>query len=326
MENEFPPPIPEEKRRRSFFAKDRLWLNGLLFIITFFSCFVVGITWSLSYKYADSLVQPETFTLTSRVVFDPEIILLSLLYAVVLILILLGHELGHFLTCRKYGVNATLPFFIPAPSLIGTMGAFIKIRSPITKKNQLFDIGVSGPLISFILGIPALAIGLYFSKLVPSMPQEGSIVFGEPLILKLIGGIILRDAPQNVDIVLHPVAFAGWVGVLVTALNLFPIGQLDGGHLVYSLIGKRAKKLSRFLLLVFVVLGIFFWIGWFVWALLISVLGLRHPRLMDEHVPLSPGRKLVAFLVLVIFILSFIPNPVKGLSLLDFINGTTTFM
>ncbi|MFC2157958.1 site-2 protease family protein [Acidobacteriota bacterium] len=326
MENEFLPPIPEVKRRRSFFAKDRLWLNGLLFIITFISCFVVGINWSLNYKYADSLAQPEAFTLTGRVVFDPEIILLSLLYAVVLIVILLGHELGHFLTCRKYGVNATLPFFIPAPSLIGTMGAFIKIRSPINRKNQLFDIGVAGPLVSFILGIPALAVGLYFSKFVPSMPQEGSITFGEPLILKLIGGIILKDAPPNVDMVLHPVAFAGWVGVLVTALNLFPIGQLDGGHVVYSLIGQRAKKLSRILLLVFVVMGIFFWIGWFIWALLISFLGLRHPQLMDEHIPLSRGRKWVAFLVLVIFVLSFFPDPVKGLSLLDFINGTTTFM
>ena len=258
-------------------------------------------------------------------IFDPDVLLLSLLYAVVLIIILMGHELGHFLTCRRYGVDATLPFFIPAPSLIGTLGAFIKIRSPITRKARLFDIGVAGPLVSFFLGIPALALGLYFSKLVPSVPQEGSIVFGEPLILQLIGGILFRSAPPDVDIILHPVAFAGWVGMLVTALNLFPIGQLDGGHVIYSLIGDRARKISRILLLAFVVMGVFFWIGWFVWALLISVLGLRHPRLLDVDAPLSTGRKWVALLVLAIFILSFIPDPVKGLSLIDFVNGTTTF-
>jgi len=310
-----------KKTRPSFFAKDRTWLNAVLFIVTLVSCFLVGINVSLNYKYADVLAQSSEFSLTRHIVLDPEILLLSGLYAIVLIAILLGHEMGHFLTCRHYRIDATLPFFIPAPTLIGTMGAFIKIRSPITRKHQLFDIGISGPIISFVLGAPALAIGLYFSKAVPAMPSESAIMFGEPLFLKLIGSLLLGNVPPNYDIVLHPVAFAGWVGILVTALNLFPIGQLDGGHIFYAILGKRSREFGKIFLGAFVVMGIFFWLGWFVWALLISVLGLKHPRLWDEDAPLSRGRLLLAAAILVIFILSFIPDPIKGLSLINVLSG-----
>ena len=199
------------------------------------------------------------------------------------------------------------------------MGAFIKIRSPITKKKQLFDIGVAGPLAGFILAVPALILGISQSKVVPTVPREGSFFLGEPLLLKLVGSVFFKGVSPDVDIILHPIAFAGWVGILVTALNLFPIGQLDGGHVIYALLGQKSRRYSRYILAAFIFMGIFFWIGWFIWALLISFLGLKHPRIMDEDIPLSPSRKFLGFLVLIIFILSFIPDPIKGYNLLDLI-------
>lgn len=290
----------------------RIWLNLILFVVTVFSTFFVGITWSLSYKYADILSENPQMSLDVQIFSDPQIISLSIIYAVVLLGILLGHELGHFLTCQYYRINATLPYFIPAPTLIGTLGAFIKIKSPITRKQQLFDIGVAGPLTGFILAVPTLIYGLTLSKVVPSIPREESLIFGEPLLLKIAGSIIFKDIPPDFDIVLHPVAFAGWVGVFVTALNLFPVGQLDGGHVAYALLGPKSRNLARFFIGLFLFMAIFFWIGWFIWAFLIVVLGLRHPRVVDEATPLSPRRRFIGFLMMVIFILSFIPDPIKG--------------
>jgi membrane-associated protease RseP (regulator of RpoE activity) len=253
---------------------------------------------------------------------NPQIISLGIIYAVVLMGILLGHELGHFLTCRYYRINATLPYFIPAPTLIGTLGAFIKIKSPITRKHQLFDIGVAGPLTSFILSMPALVYGLSLSKLTRSIsPEEGGIAFGESLLLRILGNMIFKNVPPGHDVFLHPVAFAGWVGILVTSFNLFPVGQLDGGHISYALLGSKSRRVANFFLVIFFVMGIFFWVGWFIWALIIFFLGLRHPRVLDEEAPLSPGRRIIAFVMVLIFILSFIPDPIKGYDLLSLLRG-----
>ena len=300
----------EEIRR-----KNRTWINILLFGLTVVSAFFVGITWSLSFKYGDAVNQDFPFSLGERFFKDTQVISLSVLYSAVLITILLGHELGHYLTCRRYRIDATLPYFIPAPTLIGTLGAFIKIKSPITRKQQLFDIGAAGPLAGFILALPALFIGLSLSRVVPALPRDESIVFGEPLLLKMITGLLFKSIPPGSDILLHPVAVAGWVGILVTAFNLFPMGQLDGGHIFFALVGRKAVHLAKLFLGVFVVMGIFFWVGWFVWALLILLLGLKHPRVFDEDVPLSPGRKAVGVLIIIMFVLSFIPDPVRGLNL-----------
>jgi len=290
----------------------RIWLNIVLFVVTALSTFFVGITWSLSYKYADVLTQDPQANLSIKIFEDPQIISLSIIYAVVLLGILLGHELGHFLTCQYYRIQATLPYFIPAPTLIGTLGAFIKIKSPITRKTQLFDIGVAGPITGFILSVPTLIYGLSLSKAVPAIPKEGSLIFGEPLLLKIVGGMIFKNVPPDFDVILHPVAFAGWVGIFVTALNLFPIGQLDGGHVAYALFGPKSRNLAKVFIGVFIFMGIFFWIGWFIWVFIIFLLGLKHPRVVDEATPLSPRRKFVGFLVIVIFVLTFIPDPIKG--------------
>ena len=308
----------------AFSLKKRIWLNIVLFVITIFSTFFVGISLSINFKYSEVLAQNPQSTLDLvEKLRDPQVISLSIIYVVVLLGILLGHEFGHFLTCRYYKINATLPYFIPAPTLIGTLGAFIKIKSPITRKRQLFDIGVAGPLTGFILSVPALVYGLSLSKAVPPIPHDGAFVyvFGEPLILKIFSAMIFKNIPPDYSIYLHPIAFAGWVGILVTALNLFPVGQLDGGHVSYALLGKKSRNLTRFFLGVFIAMGIFFWVGWFIWAFLLLFLGLRHPRVLDEEVHLSPRRKFIGYVVILIFILSFIPDPIKGLNLFDILKG-----
>lgn len=318
-------PLPvQEWGKPPFSVKKTIWLNILLFVITVFSTIFVGLSMSLGYKHADAIVENPELLINLETFSDPQVLSLSIVYAAVLLGILLGHELGHFLTCRYYRINATLPYFIPAPTLIGTLGAFIKIKSPITRKQQLFDIGVAGPLTGFILSLPAVIYGLSLSKVVPSIPPEESLTstfvvhsFGDPIILKIIGAMIFKNIPHDYEIFLHPVAFAGWVGILVTAFNLFPIGQLDGGHVAYALFGQKSQKLARFFLMVFVVMGIFFWIGWFIWAFIIIILGLRHPRIQDEATPLSPRRKFIGFVIILIFILSFIPDPIKGYNLFD---------
>lgn len=313
----------QEGRPQPFFAKQKIWLNAILFVATVFSTFFVGLMWAISFKYADIVFQESQSSFALDIFMDPEIIGLGMIYVIVLIGILMGHELGHFFTCRYYKINATLPYFIPAPTLIGTLGAFIKIKSPITKKQQLFDIGVAGPLVGFVLSVPALIYGLSLSKIIPSLPPEESIIFGEPLLLKIVGGVIFKGIPEGFDVFPHPIAFAGWVGILVTALNLFPIGQLDGGHVFYAFLGAKSRKFAPIFLAVFVFMGIFFWVGWFVWALLISFVGLKHPRISDEEIPLSPRRKFIVFVIFLIFIFSFIPDPVKGYNLFDLLKQFT---
>jgi membrane-associated protease RseP (regulator of RpoE activity) len=310
-------PSPPGRRRVSFFAKDRPWINIVLFVLTLGSAFLVGTSWGLNYLYAEQFAADPNFQPEAGFFQDSRLILLSAVYAIVLMAILLAHELGHYLTCRRYGLSATLPFFIPAPTLIGTLGAFIKIRSPVNLKHRLFDIGAAGPLAGFVLAVPALLAGLAMSKIVPAIPHEEAIVFGEPLLLSLGGHLFLKGAGPGMDIILHPVAFAGWVGVLVTALNLLPLGQLDGGHICYAVFGSRNRLISKIVMGILVVFGLLFWIGWLIWFFLLLIMGLRHPRVFDENEPLGKKRTIVAFVILLIFILSFIPAPVRGYNIVQ---------
>jgi membrane-associated protease RseP (regulator of RpoE activity) len=315
-------------------TRRRVWVNGVLFALTVVSTFVVGLGLSLSYLYPNSTLDQSPAAEPGLQAFlEPRVLFLALLYSGVLMIILVGHELGHYLTCRRYGLEATLPYFIPAPNIIGTFGAFIKIKSPISRKQELFDVGAAGPLAGFVLALPALLVGLACSKVVPFPSGEGSLSLGEPMLLKLAAGLFFGHIPAGADIVLHPVGFAGWVGLLVTALNLFPVGQLDGGHVAYALVGRKRKFVSSTALGAFLVLGVFFFVGWFVWGIagLLFVLvrrtgrprplhrlaiRLKHPPVQDEDVPLGRGRTILAAIVIAIFILSFIPDPIKGYSLL----------
>ncbi|MBM3293845.1 MAG: site-2 protease family protein [Candidatus Aminicenantes bacterium] len=300
-------------------AKDRPWLNGALFVLTLGSAYVVGLSWSASYLFVDRIAPDPALRAGGWMLRDPRVIGLSAAYAAALMAILLAHELGHYWTCRRNGLSATLPFFIPAPTLIGTLGAFIKIRTPISRKRVLFDVGIAGPLAGFALAVPALAAGLAWSKVVPSLPREESILFGEPLLLKLLSAFLVENPGPGHDLVLHPVAFAGWVGVLITALNLFPVGQLDGGHIAYAALGPKSRPLARFVLILFLILAAVFWAGWLIWFFLLLLLRVDHPRIADEEAPLGRGRTALAWAAFLIFVLSFIPAPVKAYNLLELI-------
>lgn len=293
------------------------WLNLVLFILTILSTYFVGYLWGINYLWAGQEPDNISGALNLSLFLEPALIKLSLIYSLSLLAILLGHELGHYLTCRRYRVQASLPFFIPAPTLIGTLGAFIRIKSPLTGRAELFDVGANGPLTGFLLSVPALYAGLQLSRLIPALPRESSILFGEPLLLKLFVRLTFGPVAQNQDLILHPLAVAGWVGLLVTSFNLFPVGQLDGGHILYALFGEKIRKLAPGIILIMMVLGVFYWAGWLIWAVLISVMGLRHPPVADSGQGFSRRRIFLSLVVALIFILSFIPAPISGNSLLD---------
>lgn len=237
-------------------------------------------------------------------------------YSLTILAILSAHEFGHYFTCRYYRVDASLPYFLPAPwpFISGTFGAFIRIRSPIPTKSILFDIGASGPIAGFVVAVPALFLGLYLSELVPIPDDFGGATLGEPLLFQLAAWLIWGDAPAGDAINLHPVGLAAWFGLLVTALNLLPIGQLDGGHISYATLGSKSTALT--IAGVLLVIGLtFVSLSWIVWAILmvlmIAVFGPRHPRTIDDHLPLDRTRQWVAIVTLVIFVFSFTPAPIQ---------------
>jgi membrane-associated protease RseP (regulator of RpoE activity) len=242
---------------------------------------------------------------------NPEQILKGFPFSFALMTILLAHELGHYWVAKKHGLNVTLPYFIPAPSLIGTFGAFIKMRSPVRDRRMLLDVGVAGPLIGVAVAMPFLILGLWLSDVKIVQGQMGTNL-GSSLLLSLLSWVIFGPLPEGYDIVIHPVGFAGWIGLLVTSLNLLPIGQLDGGHVAYALLGERQNKISKYFFIALLGLGIFGWQGWLFWSLLLFIMGFRHPPLTDWWVPLDYKRKLIGWLAVAIFILTFIPVPFSG--------------
>lgn len=238
---------------------------------------------------------------------DPSVLADGLPYALTLLTILAAHELGHYLSCRYHGIAASPPYFLPSPFFIGTFGAFIRFRSAVPNRRCLFDVGVAGPLAGFLFIIPALATGLALSRAVPGLGGHSELTFGTPLLMRLIEMWLFPGvAPE--DISLHPIARAAWVGLLATALNLLPVGQLDGGHLVYASVGDRHRQISLIAVLTLALLGFVYW-PWWVWAVVLYVLGRRHFMVADEG-GLGAGRKYVLALAILIFCLSFIPAPV----------------
>jgi membrane-associated protease RseP (regulator of RpoE activity) len=228
-------------------------------------------------------------------------------FALTLLGILLAHELGHYLTALRYRLNATPPYFLPGPPIIGTFGAFIRIRSIIYSRKVLFDVAVAGPLAGFVVLVPALLLGLAKSKIVPGIAVQGDFVFGTPLLLAVLQGAFFPGA-SDADIYLHPVARAAWVGIFATALNLLPIGQLDGGHLVYALFGERHRLLTRVALGALIPLG-FLYPAWWFWGFLLFLLGRKHPFIFDAE-PLGWKRKLIGAISGIIFLVSFMPAPI----------------
>lgn len=242
---------------------------------------------------------------------DPWKIYYGLPFALTLMIILLTHELSHYFASKKHGVNATLPYFIPAPTIIGTFGAFIKMKSPIVTRKALIDIGASGPIAGFIVSVIAVMIGLHLSKIVPVSQTKGALTLGDSILFSFLAQAVMGVTPADSDILLNPVAFAGWIGLFVTSINLIPVGQLDGGHIAFALLGEKQIRLSFILVLVMTVLGVLLWEGWIIWAVLLLVLGLRHPPVISWEVPLDKRRKVIGWIAFLIFILTFIPVPFK---------------
>ena len=260
-------------RRRGGLASP--WVNALLFALTAASVYLVG----------------------------------GPLLAVGLLSILLAHEMGHYVFCRIYRVDATLPYFIPFPfTLVGTLGAFIRIRGPIPHRRALFDIGIGGPLAGFAVCLPVLALGLFEARVVPDTPNPYTISLGEPLLFHW-SAVWLRGLTAGQTLSIGPLGMAAWFGLFVTALNMMPIGQLDGGHVAYSMLRGKAHLVSRIGSWVCVGL-IYFGPSWIVWAILLRVLGRRHPPTWDDGIRLGRGRVAVGVLGFVIFALCFTPTPI----------------
>lgn len=229
-------------------------------------------------------------------------------FSFTLLLILGCHEFGHYYMSRKHNVDVTFPYFIPAPSFIGTFGAFIKMKSPIMDRRILLDIGVAGPLAGIIVAIPILFIGLVLSEIVPEA-TTGGIHLGTSVLFSLLNWIVHGFMPENTSLILHPIAFSGWIGLLVTCLNLLPVGQLDGGHVAYAIFGNRQGILARAILVMLLVLGFTGWIGWLIWAGLLLFLGINHPPVAYDWVPLDRRRKVIGLITLMVFVITFTPVP-----------------
>ena len=230
-------------------------------------------------------------------------------YCFSLMTILLAHELGHWLMSRRHRVKASLPYFIPFPlPPFGTLGAVIRMRSPMTTRKALLDIGAAGPFAGLVFALPAVVVGLSYSSVVEKMPTEG-LPLGSSLLFHILVRWVKGPIPGGQEVLLHPLAYAGWVGLFVTALNLLPIGQLDGGHILYSLIGERSIKAFKLALGVFGLVCIVFYPGWFLLILLLLLFGLRHPPPLDPVTPLGKGRVVVGLLAFLIFFLCFTPVP-----------------
>ena len=235
-------------------------------------------------------------------------IISGLPFSITLMSILLFHEFGHYFASKRNNVIASLPYFIPAPSFIGTFGAFIKMKSPIINKKSLLEIGAAGPIAGFLVAVPALYFGLTTSEVLEAIPGEG-IRLGDSLIMMFMTNLVHPNVPDGYDIYLNSVAFAGWIGLLVTALNLIPIGQLDGGHIAYALFGKKHDQIAKWAFLPMLPLG-YFSFNWIIWALLILIfIRLKHPPVVDEAAALKPFHKFLGYISIAIFILTFIPIP-----------------
>lgn len=288
-ENGYPFEYPPQMER------PKVLLPAVLFVVTVATTVVAGAL----YQGADIFA-------------DPGSLARGIPFSLSLLLILGTHELGHFLASRRHGVVTTLPTFIPGPPfppMIGTFGAVIRIKSPITTKAALVEIGASGPLAGFVIALFVTFWGLEHSVLVPRTMATGSLGLGSSLIFQALSYLAVGPVPETHDILLHPVAFAGWIGFFVTAMNLLPIGQLDGGHLVYSLLGRRHRTFSMAMIGLLAVLGLLAWPGWFVWAALITIIGIWHPPVEDQDEPMDPKRRLIAASALAVFVLTFIPTP-----------------
>ncbi|HEY6769858.1 MAG TPA: site-2 protease family protein [Candidatus Sulfotelmatobacter sp.] len=297
--------------------KQRYWVHGLLLLLTCFTTLVMGARMQYNFQHnlpVFSLEDNSAPFFPWKWIFYREGIRMGFPFAATLMLILMAHEMGHYLYCKHYGVSATLPFFIPAPTLIGTLGAFIRIRSPIRSRTALFDIGIAGPIAGFVVAMVVLFVSLALSKPIGRPVQPGDLEIGFPLIFQLMHRVIASSGAAGVRalplhrVLLHPTAIAAWVGMFATALNLLPGGQLDGGHIVFSIAPRAHKFVSRLTILILLPMAYFLWTGWLVWAVLLQLSSFRHPQ-VAEWPKVSGARSWLAALALLMLVLTLTPAP-----------------
>lgn len=289
----------------------RLALQIALLLVTFLTTTALGAR--LAHNFAADL--PPFDLETDIYIFlaiwrRPVLLLDGLPYSLTLLGILLAHEFGHYFACRFHGIRASLPYFLPVPLGFGTFGAFIRLRSAIRGRAELFDVGVAGPLAGMLLTLPALGIGLALSRVAPGLSEQSEVAFGTPLLMRMAEWFVFPGVAAA-DINLHPVARAAWIGLLATSFNLLPVGQFDGGHLVYARFGERHRWVA--LATIVALLGLWavtMFHGWLLVALVMAWVGRKHFAVFDTT-PLGPGRRKLLALSALIFVLTFIPAPVQ---------------
>ncbi|HET9226379.1 MAG TPA: site-2 protease family protein [Thermoanaerobaculia bacterium] len=300
-----PPPPPHAPRWVLAFA---------LFCLTFFSTTTLGpVFWAMTRTDVVTPLEPFLTPGLVRLVWTtPEMLKLGLSFSVPALLILLAHELGHYIACRRYRLPSTLPYFLPLPWMLGTLGAFIRIRAPLRNRKELFDVGVAGPIAGFVMLLPFLFYGVAHSSPAELRLRPGEILFlpGRSLAVDLVARIFHGPIGDGMVLDLHPFALAAWFGLLATSINLLPLGQLDGGHILYAVSRRWQRRLAPLAWLGLAAAGRL-WPGWWVWCALSLVFGIFHPRVQNETVPLSRGRTLVAALALAILVLSFMPRGIS---------------
>jgi membrane-associated protease RseP (regulator of RpoE activity) len=309
-----PAPLPGPPPR------DRLWVHVLLLLLTVVSTTLVGACHYLSFEQGFEPIQPMDGQAGRDFVvglfLQPSFYLNGLWYSLTVLGILGCHEMGHYVACLRYGVDATRPYFLPAPlPLTGTLGAFIRIRSRIPSKLALFDIGIAGPIAGFVIAVPALFGGLLMSEVVRLPDDQGNLMsLGEPLLFRLAAWLVFGDIADGYSINMHPMAFAAWFGLLATALNLFPIAQLDGGHISYAVLGRHSLWVTLSMAVLAIVLTFVSssWIAWTVMlVLMLALVGPRHPPTLDDHSPLGSARLWLAVAAVVMLIVCFTPAPIE---------------
>lgn len=296
------PPVP---------YRPRYGLALLLFALTFFCTTTLGPTvfaWSRGGLPVD-LLPFITPRLVARVWGDPALLRLGLSFSLPVLFILLTHEMGHFLACRHYRLPATPPYFLPLPAVLGTLGAFIRIRAPLRSRRELFDVGAAGPIAGFVALLPFLLYGIAQSHPVPLQLAAGAsmLVPGQCLAMELATRLFHGRLAPGTTLELHPFALAAWFGLLATAINLLPLGQLDGGHILYAAAGRWQRRLALPLWVALALAGIF-WGGWILWCMIVFFMGLYHPPVADERTPLGARRQGLAVVALLILALSFVPR------------------
>lgn len=307
----YAPPFRPPNERPRF--RNRLWVHILLFLLTLATTTLIG---AFHYAFFEARFGSPEIELSWRFLAQ------GLWYSCTILCILGAHEMGHYLLCRRYRVDASLPYFLPAPPpfITGTLGAVIRIREAFPTRTVLFDIGVAGPIGGFLVLVPALFVGLGLSNVVPAPPPEGLISLGEPLLFRLATKLVFGTIADGNALNIHPMVFAAWFGMLATALNLLPFGQLDGGHITYATLGRVSTPISMATVGTAIAMN-FMSTSWLfltvIMIVMLVVLGPRHPRVLYEFEPLGPGRKLVALAALGILALCFTPFPIEPYDLIQ---------